>query len=124
MEDNTMKKQSAKTVSSLLVIFSLVFSVCLIFIYSYFSYPKLSGGEVGISANTPFFSSVEDSDTININTASKEQLTVLSGIGESKAEAIITYRQENGPFSSIEEIMNVSGIGEKTFENIKSLISV
>lgn len=64
------------------------------------------------------------SSLININTASAEELTALNGVGEAKAQAIIEYREENGYFSSIEEITNVSGIGEKTFEKNKDLITV
>lgn len=55
---------------------------------------------------------------ININTASKNELMELPGIGESKAEAIILYRQKS-KFNSIDEIKNVSGIGDKIYENIK-----
>ena len=58
---------------------------------------------------------------ININS---EQLVKLKGIGEKMSERIIKYRQENGPFMSIEEIMKVSGISEKKFEDIKEYISV
>lgn len=61
---------------------------------------------------------------ININTASVGELETLPGIGFSYASAIVEYREEKGNFSSIEEIKNVSGIGEKTFEKIKDLISV
>lgn len=61
---------------------------------------------------------------VNINTASKEGLATLTGIGESKALAIIDYREKNGGFKSIEEIMNVSGIGEKAFEKIKDYITI
>jgi competence protein ComEA len=61
---------------------------------------------------------------ININTATKEQLMTLPGIGEVKAQAIIDYRTKNGPFKSIHDIVNVSGIGEKTFEKIENLITV
>ncbi len=61
---------------------------------------------------------------ININTATKEQLMTLSGIGESRAESIITYRDTVGAFLSIEDIMNVSGIKEAAFEKIKDNISV
>lgn len=61
---------------------------------------------------------------VNINTASCEQLMSLPGIGESKARAIISYRENNGPFTTIEQIMNVSGIGPATFENLKDLITV
>lgn len=61
---------------------------------------------------------------ININTASKEELMNLSGIGESKAEDIIAYRTTNGNFKTIEEIKNVSGIGDALFAKIKDSITV
>lgn len=61
---------------------------------------------------------------ININTASKESLMTLPGIGESKAESIISYREKNGGFSSIEDIMNISGIKTAAFEKIKDYICV
>ena len=64
------------------------------------------------------------SEKVNINTADKERLTALKGIGESKAEAIISYREANGPFGDITDIMKVDGIGQKTFENIKDMICV
>lgn len=61
---------------------------------------------------------------ININTAEKEALMTLNGIGSSKAENILTYREENGSFKTIEEIKEVSGIGEATFTNLKEHIVV
>lgn len=61
---------------------------------------------------------------ININTASKEELMKLSGIGESISVKIIKYRQANNGFKSVEDIMNVSGIGESKFEQIKDSIKV
>ena len=65
-----------------------------------------------------------DPDLININTAASEELQTLSGIGETKAAAIIAYREEHGAFNDISEIMNVSGIGEKIFESIRKNITV
>ena len=61
---------------------------------------------------------------VNLNTASKQELTSLSGIGESRAEAIIRYREENGGFQSIEEIKKIEGIKEGIFEKIKNDITV
>lgn len=61
---------------------------------------------------------------INLNTADVSQLSTLTGVGESKALAIIAYREENGPFTSIEDIMNVPGIKEGTYEKIKDKIAI
>ncbi len=61
---------------------------------------------------------------VNINTADAARLTSLNGIGESKAAAIVAYREEHGAFQSVEEIMEVSGIGEGTFEKIKDDITI
>ena len=69
-------------------------------------------------------SSAADGPKVNINTASVSELTTLPGIGEVKAKAIIEYRVANGGFKSIEEIMEVKGIGEKTFIKIKDMIYV
>ena len=66
----------------------------------------------------------EENILVNINTASKEELMKVSGIGESKADEIIEYRTINGNFGSIEDIKNVSGIGEALFEKIKDYITV
>ena len=61
---------------------------------------------------------------ININSASEEELQNITGIGPSKASAIIQYREEQGPFSSVEDLMNISGIGEKTFEKMKDQVTI
>jgi len=60
---------------------------------------------------------------ININTASVEELDSLPGIGPTIAQRIIDYRDENGPFQTIEDILNVSGVGPSTFDQIKDLIT-
>ena len=65
----------------------------------------------------------QETGLVNINTATKEQLMTLNGIGAVKAQAVIDYRQENGGFYSIDEMMQISGIGEKTFEKIKQFIT-
>lgn len=68
--------------------------------------------------------SSNDKNKVNINTASINELDTLSGIGPSKAESIIKYREENGTFKSIEEIKNVTGIGEALFEKFKENITI
>lgn len=68
--------------------------------------------------------STEKETLVSINTASKEELMTLPSIGESKAEAIIKYREENGKFIEISDIMNVSGIGKSVFEKIKDQITI
>ncbi len=63
-------------------------------------------------------------DKININTASAEVLSSLPGIGQALSKQIIAYREANGAFSSAEEIMMVSGIGEEKYKDIRDLIAV
>lgn len=65
-----------------------------------------------------------ESDKVNINTASKEELMTLPGIGETKALAILAYRQENGPFSSLEELKQVEGIKDAVFSKVKGHIEI
>lgn len=66
----------------------------------------------------------EDSNKININKASQEELMTLSGIGESKAKQILSYRESNGSFKKVEDIMNISGIKEGVFMKIKDYITI
>lgn len=66
----------------------------------------------------------QDESLVNINTADLAQLMTLSGIGPSKANAILSYRDEHGLFNSIEDIKDVTGIGDLTFENLKVFITV
>ena len=61
---------------------------------------------------------------MNINTASKKELDALPGIGETLAQRIIDYRSANGPFSTVDELTKVKGIGEKTLEKLKPYATV
>jgi competence protein ComEA len=86
-----------------------------------------------INANPPLNSSVPTStgnstnphiNKINLNKADENELQNLPGIGPSKAATIISYRNENGPFQTVDDLKKISGIGDKTFEKLKELISV
>ncbi|GAA3526638.1 helix-hairpin-helix domain-containing protein [Zobellella aerophila] len=77
-----------------------------------------------MSEESPTQSTKEVSITsININTADNEQLAMLSGIGSTKAAAIVQYRESNGPFVSIDDLVKVKGIGEATVEKNRHLLS-
>ena len=66
----------------------------------------------------------QEGKKVNLNTADETELQTLTGVGPSKAAAIIQYRTENGPFQKIEDLKHISGIGEKTFEKLKEDISI
>jgi len=82
--------------------------------------PPVGGGQ----ASEPPPSSRDAEGRININLASKAELMDLPGIGSVLSERIVEYRRQNGSFSKIEDIRNVSGIGEKRFETIRDKITV
>lgn len=81
-------------------------------------------GETNVSSTNPPLIPSSDSKKVHINTASEEEILQLSGIGPSKAAAIIAYREEHGPFEKVEDLLNVTGIGEKTLEKIREQIVV
>ncbi|WP_202080714.1 ComEA family DNA-binding protein [Caldalkalibacillus salinus] len=89
-----------------------------------------SNGDSGNSVHFPtsstsFFPTEEpQSGKININTASTDELVQLTGVGPSRAEAIVDYREKNGGFAQKEDLKNVSGIGEKTFEKLEDDIEI
>lgn len=85
--------------------------------------------EIGEEAAVPAIqaqqpTAAEAGSLVNLNTATAEELMTLTGIGPSKAEAILSYRTENGNFQSIEDLTKVTGIGDKTFEKLKEAITV
>ncbi|MGF3103786.1 helix-hairpin-helix domain-containing protein [Rossellomorea sp. DUT-2] len=85
--------------------------------------PKV--GEIEMHGFAPSMPGIDSAkDRININTATQQEFETLPGIGPAKASTFIQYREEHGPFAAIEEIQNISGVGEKTFEKLKEYIYV
>ncbi|MBQ6495462.1 MAG: helix-hairpin-helix domain-containing protein [Bacilli bacterium] len=80
--------------------------------------------EITAKTETVKDNKTETNNKININESTLEELLTITGIGESKAKAIIEYREKNGKFTKIEDIKNVSGIGEALYEKIKDSITV
>ncbi len=87
-------------------------------------FPYEAEVEIGYNIKESENGSSWDEGLVNINTATKEELMTLPGIGDSKAEAIIAYRDENGPFQNVEDITNISGIKNGVYNNIKEYIVV
>lgn len=73
---------------------------------------------------TPEAPGLLEGEVLNLNTASQTELTRLPGIGETKAAAIVAWRQEHGSFQTVEDLMSVDGIGEKTLENLRPYVTV
>lgn len=92
----------------------------------------LENGEIGSEINrsadlnlsNPGYPYSQNNKLININISSARELELLDGIGPALAERIVEYRKNNGPFGKIEDIRNVTGIGEKRFDAIKEMITV
>lgn len=92
----------------------------------FFIYVPKVGEETEVSAGENHFiqqKEKQDDGKVNINLADVQELMTIPGIGPSKAAAIVQYREENGSFASTESIMEVSGIGQKTFERLESFIT-
>ncbi|MBD5430083.1 helix-hairpin-helix domain-containing protein [Lactobacillus sp.] len=90
--------------------------------------PAITSSSTGSSVDSPTASSSSatssSEEKVNINTASVQDLQKLSGIGEKRAEQIISYREQNGNFKSIEDLTKISGIGEKTLEKLKDQLEL
>jgi len=72
----------------------------------------------------PVTATVVSTEVVNLNSATVAQIASLPGIGPKTAELVVQYRVKNGPFKKIEEVMNVRGIGEKSFLKIKDRLTV
>lgn len=87
-------------------------------------YNLLHGTKICVKSETIYFSENADDIVININTANIRELQKLDGVGRATAQAIIDYRNENDGFSSVDELINVKGIGEAKLEKIRDKVTV
>jgi competence protein ComEA len=78
----------------------------------------------GRATKPPVTATVVSTEVVNLNSATAAQIASLPGVGPKTAELVIQYRTKNGPFKKIEEVMNVRGIGEKSFLKIKDQLTV
>jgi competence protein ComEA len=76
------------------------------------------------AAKPPVAATVVSTEVVNLNSATAAQIATLPGIGPKTADLVVQYRVKNGPFKKIEEIMNVRGVGEKSFLKIKDRLTV
>ncbi len=83
-----------------------------------------AGSEVRAAEKPPAAAAAPAAAKVDLNTASLADLQTLPGVGPSLAQRILDYRKQNGGFKTIEELMNVKGIGEKSFEKIRPLVTV
>lgn len=116
---------SLNPTEKLVIIISLIILLFLVSYKFFADIPKQDGNVITYTVNSVGFESKEIAPKqVNINTADEDTLCTLNGIGETKAKAIIEYRNEHGNFSSVDELLKVKGIGEKTLEKIKDYITI
>ena len=134
-----MKKLSASDIALNVIRFGLIAAIVVTVVMRFTSNGAVSTISINDVPSAPLYSSDvstasssaasgtaknSSSGFININTATASQLTALNGIGESKAAAIVEYRRQHGDFGSVDELLNVPGIGEKILEGLRDQVTV
>ena len=127
-------RKNFKKFAAGIILFAAAFSIVVFF--ERYANDKVEVETVAVDGDTDYIQASQEEaieentvkevidGKVNINAADVQTLATIDGIGEKTAQRIIEYRQENGGFASIENIMDVSGIGEKKFEDIKNSICV
>ena len=134
-----MKKLSASDIALNVIRFGLIAAIVVTVVMRFTSNGAVSTISINDVPSAPLYSSDvstasssaatrtaknSSSGLININTATASQLTALNGIGESKAAAIVEYREQHGDFGSVDDLLNVPGIGEKILEGLRDQVTV
>ena len=96
-------------------------ALCALFVIGCLS---LVSTPAAAQSKAPSSKAADTATVVNLNTATPAQIATLPGIGEKAAKLIVEYRDKNGGFKKIEELMNVKGIGEKSFLKLKALVTV
>ncbi len=119
------KANKVKYALCLLSFFAILALITVLTMPSGFSINNVSAVQIynSLNANNEVVK-VQKEDKININTAVLSQLMCLEQIGEKRAQDIINYREENGDFQNINELLNVSGISDSVFEKIEDFVKV
>jgi comEA protein len=106
------------------MVLSIAAAACLLAVHTPAASAAQSKPATRTSAAKPTAGKPTAGKPVNINTASAAELDALPGIGAKTAALIVEYRQKNGPFKKVEELMNIRGVGEKNFLKLKDQISV
>jgi len=115
---------NAVTNAAALAFVLIVFGGVLAELHAQTSKPKAAPAETSAAATKPAAAKPAGGPLVNLNTASLVDLETLPGIGAKTAARIVDYRQKKGSFKKVEELMNVQGIGEKSFLKLKPRITV
>lgn len=116
-----MKQNTENNAFLMFIGFCAVVSMAVVIVAAMSAPPLLPS----VAFDTAQTSTVDENfGKVNLNTALKEELMTLPGIGEELAERIIAYREQHGSFQTVNELLNVSGIGEKKWEAVRELVCV
>lgn len=119
-----MDVQGKAAKSEKILLLATALFLCVLLALFFRDRASAEGVHVETAVEVPQADILPDLSPLDINTASGEELSSLPGIGEELARRIVTYRTENGPFASVEELMEVSGIGEGKLAGLRDRITV
>ena len=119
-----MREKVNVTKTEILLLGLTAVFLCGLLALSHYDRVRVPGVTVETAVQVPQEEVVPDFPLLDLNTAPAEELAKLPGIGEALAERIVSYREEHGTFEAVEDLMNVSGIGEKKLEGLRDRVTV